>query len=30
MTRRSLQHIPPQLRDTVRADIFKQILLYEV
>ena len=29
-TRRSLQHIPPQLRDTVRADIFKQVLLYEV
>ena len=29
-TRRSLQSIPPHLRDTVRADIFKQVLLYEV
>ena len=29
-TRRSLQHVPPHLRDTVRADIFKQVLLYEV
>lgn len=29
-TRRSLQSVPPSLRDTVRADIFKQVLLYQV
>ena len=29
-TRRSLQTVPPPLRDTVRADIVKQVLLYEV
>ncbi len=29
-TRRSLQAVPPPLRDMVRADIFKQVLLYEV
>ncbi len=27
---RSLMHVAPALRDTVRADIFKQVLLYAV
>lgn len=29
-TRRALQSAPPSLRDTLRADIFKQVLLYAV